>query len=226
MAAIGKVYQEHMIIAYGGGANGKSTFWNTIFRVLGNYAGMLSAEALTMNCKRNVKPEMAELKGKRLIISSEMEEGMRLNTAVVKQLCSTDEIQAEKRYKDPFSFVPPHTLVLYTNHLPKVGANDDGIWRRLIVIPFNAKITGKSDIKNYADHLFEHAGPAIMSWIRHIKKKRESCIRLIGHIACRMANIYAVPQISILRWIRLDIIVSQEYGSAGCGLARPNCFIT
>lgn len=88
MAAIGKVYQEHMIIAYGGGANGKSTFWNTIFRVLGNYAGKLSAEALTMNCKRNVKPEMAELKGKRLIISSEMEEGMRLNTAVVKQLCS------------------------------------------------------------------------------------------------------------------------------------------
>ena len=59
MAAIGKVYQEHMIIAYGGGANGKSTFWNTIFRVLGNYAGKLSAEALTMNCKRNVKPEMA-----------------------------------------------------------------------------------------------------------------------------------------------------------------------
>ena len=116
MAAIGKVYQEHMIIAYGGGANGKSTFWNTIFRVLGNYAGKLSAEALTMNCKRNVKPEMAELKGKRLIISSEMEEGMRLNTAVVKQLCSTDEIQAEKKYKDPFSFVPSHTLVLYTNH--------------------------------------------------------------------------------------------------------------
>ena len=162
---ITKVYQEHMIIAYGGGANGKSTFWNTIFRVLGNYAGKLSAEALTMNCKRNVKPEMAELKGKRLIISSEMEEGMRLNTAVVKQLCSTDEIQAEKKYKDPFSFVPSHTLVLYTNHLPKVGANDDGIWRRLVVIPFNAKITGKSDIKNYADYLFEHAGPAIMSWI-------------------------------------------------------------
>lgn len=96
---------------------------------------------------------------------------MRLNTAVVKQLCSTDEIQAEKKYKDPFSFVPSHTLVLYTNHLPKVGANDDGIWRRLIVIPFNAKITGKSDIKNYADYLFEHAGPAIMSWIIEGAKK-------------------------------------------------------
>ena len=165
VAAVGKVYQEHMIIAYGGGANGKSTFWNTIYRVLGNYAGKISAEALTMNCKRNVKPEMAELKGKRLIIASEMEEGMRLNTATVKQLCSTDEIQAEKKYKDPFAFVPSHTLVLYTNHLPKVGANDDGIWRRLVVIPFNARITGQSDIKNYADYLFAKAGPYVMTWI-------------------------------------------------------------
>lgn len=163
MAAVGKVYQEHLIIAYGDGENGKSTFWNALFRVLGNYAGKLSAEALTMNCKRNVKPEMAELKGKRLIIASEMEEGMRLNTAVVKQLCSTDEIFAEKKYKAPFYFVPSHTLVLCTNHLPRIGANDDGIWRRLVVIPFDAKITGKADIKNYAEYLVENAGPAIMT---------------------------------------------------------------
>lgn len=165
MAAVGKVYAEQMIIAYGGGANGKSTFWNTIARVLGNYSGKISAEALTMNCKRNVKPEMAELKGKRLIIASELEEGTRLNTGMVKQLCSMDPIEAEKKYKDPFHFDPSHTLVLYTNHLPKVSANDDGTWRRLIVIPFNAKITGKSDIKNYSDYLFENAGPSIMKWI-------------------------------------------------------------
>ena len=164
-AAVGRVHEEHMIIAYGGGANGKSTFWNTIARVLGNYSGKISAEALTMNCKRNVKPEMAELKGKRLIIASELEEGTRLNTGMVKQLCSTDPIQAEKKYKDPFSFDPSHTLVLYTNHLPKVSANDDGTWRRLIVIPFNAKITGSSDITNFADYLYNEAGPAIMKWI-------------------------------------------------------------
>lgn len=165
MAAIGKVYAEHMIIAYGGGANGKSTFWNTVARVLGNYSGKISAEALTMNCKRNVKPEMAELKGKRLIIASELEEGTRLNTGMVKQLCSVDPIEAEKKYKDPFHFDPSHTLVLYTNHLPKVSANDDGTWRRLIVIPFNAKIKGQSDIKNYGDYLFENAGPAILNWV-------------------------------------------------------------
>lgn len=165
LSAIGKVCVEGLIIAYGEGRNGKSTFWNTLARVLGTYSGNMSADTLTVGCKRNVKPELAEVKGKRLIIAAELEEGMRLNTSNVKQLCSTDEIYAEKKYKDPFSFVPSHTLVLYTNHLPKVGAIDAGTWRRLIVIPFNAKIEGSSDIKNYADYLYEKAGGAILKWI-------------------------------------------------------------
>ena len=171
MAAVGRVYMEAMIIAYGEGRNGKSTFWNAIARVLGTYSGNMSADTLMVGCKRNVKPELAEAKGKRLIIAAELEEGMRLNTSVVKQMCSTDEIFAEKKYKDPFSFTPSHTLVLYTNHLPRVGANDPGTWRRLIVIPFNAKIEGSGDIKNYADYLVSEAAPAIMAWIIEGAKK-------------------------------------------------------
>lgn len=165
LSSIGKVYVEALIIAYGEGSNGKSTFWNVIARVLGTYSGTISADILTVGCKRNVKPELAEAKGKRLLIAAEMEEGVRLNTSNVKQLCSTDKISAEKKYKDPFSYVPSHTLVLYTNHLPRVGAIDNGTWRRLIVIPFGAKIKGKSDIKNYADYLFDNAGGAILKWI-------------------------------------------------------------
>lgn len=175
LAAIGKVYMEALIISYGEGRNGKSTFWNTIARVLGSYSGSISADALTVGCKRNVKPEMAELKGKRLVIAAELEEGMRLNTSVVKQLCSTDEVSAEKKYRDPFKYTPTHTLVLYTNHLPKVGANDEGTWRRLIVIPFNAKIEGKADIKNYADYLAEKAGGAAQTWIIEGAKKVIEC---------------------------------------------------
>ena len=165
LSAIGKVYVEALIIAYGEGRNGKSTFWNVIARVLGTYSGNISADMLTVGCRRNVKPELAEAKGKRMLIAAELEEGMRLNTANVKQLCSTDEIYAEKKYKDPFSYTPTHTLVLYTNHLPKVGAIDKGTWRRLIVIPFDAKIEGSADIKNYADYLYENAGGAILSWV-------------------------------------------------------------
>lgn len=165
LCLIGKVYVEALIIAYGDGRNGKSTFWNVIFKVLGSYSGNMSADALTVNCKRNVKPELAELKGKRLIIAAELQEGMRLNTSVVKQLCSTDPIFAEKKFKAPFTFEPSHTLVLYTNHLPKVSASDDGTWRRLIVIPFHAKITGKDDRKNYTQYLVENAGGAVLSWL-------------------------------------------------------------
>lgn len=181
MAAVGRVYMESLVIAYGEGRNGKSTFWNTIARVLGTYSGNMSSDTLTVGCKRNVKPELAEAKGKRLIIAAELEEGMRLNTAVVKQMCSTDEIFAEKKYKDPFSFTPSHTLVLYTNHLPRVGANDPGTWRRLIVIPFHARIEGAGDVKNYADFLVSEAAPAVMAWIIEGAKK---VISRNFHIPC------------------------------------------
>lgn len=175
LCAIGQVELEALIISYGEGSNGKSTFWNTIAGVLGNYSGNISADTLTVNCRRNVKPELAEAKGKRLLIAAELEEGMRISTSVVKQLCSTDRIAAEKKYKDPASFTPSHTLVLYTNHLPRVGAMDAGIWRRLIVIPFLATITGEKDIKNYSQYLLAHASPYIMKWIMEGAEKAIQC---------------------------------------------------
>ncbi len=165
LCAIGEVYQEAILISYGSGSNGKSTFWNSIAGALGDYSGMISADALTVGCRRNVRPELAECRGKRILIAAELEEGMRLSTSVVKQLSSTDEIAAEKKYKDPIRFKPTHTLVLYTNHLPRVGAMDTGIWRRLIVIPFNATIQGDSEIKNYSKYLLDNSGPAIVAWI-------------------------------------------------------------
>ncbi len=171
LMAIGKVYVEALVIAYGDGRNGKSTYWNSIARVLGSYCGGISADALTANCKRNIRPEMAELKGKRMVIAAEMEEGVRLSTSVLKQICSTDEVGGEKKYKAPFKFVPTHTIVLYTNHLPRVGATDEGTWRRLIVIPFKAQFEGQSEIKNYTDYLVKNAGPAILQWIIEGAKK-------------------------------------------------------
>lgn len=171
MAVIGKVFDESLIIAYGDGANGKSTFWNTIARVLGTYSGNVSAETLTNAAKHNVKAEMAELRGKRLAIAAEMGSNQRLNDSIVKQLCSTDPIFAEKKYKAPFKFIPQHTLVLYTNNLPRVTGTDIGIWRRLKVIPFNAYIQPSKDVKNYAAELFDHAAPAVLSWIIEGSKK-------------------------------------------------------
>lgn len=167
----GVVENEKLTIPYGGGRNGKSTVCNSIAGVLGSYAGTISADVLTANCRRNPKPEIAELKGKRFLIAGELEEGMRFSTSLIKQICSTDLIKGEKKYKDPFDFIPTHSIILFTNHLPKVSAMDDGIWRRLVVIPFNAKFEGKSDKKNYTNYLIENAGGAILSWLIEGAKK-------------------------------------------------------
>ena len=166
MFAVGAVYRECLIIAYGGGGNGKSTLFNLLAYVLGDYAGNLSAETLTMNCRKNKSPEYAELRGRRLVIAAELEEGTRFDTATVKKLCSTDPIFAEKKFKAPFTFTPSHTLVLYTNHLPKVGTVDHGTWDRLTVVPFKANFRGQEgEVMNYGRYLFEHAGGAVLQWI-------------------------------------------------------------
>jgi P4 family phage/plasmid primase-like protien len=171
MEAIGKVFSELIEILHGSGRNGKSTYMNSKARVLGDYAGQITAETLTTGRKNGKNWELAGIRGKRLIIAPELEEGTRLDAAFVKKICSTDKITGERKYKDPFDFEPSHTTALFTNHLPRVGSNDAGTWRRIVVIPSFAVIEGKSDIKNYADYLFRNAGGAILKWICEGAKK-------------------------------------------------------
>ena len=165
---IGKVYSESMFIAYGDGANGKSTVFNTIHEVLGDYAGKIPAESLTTRAK-NAKVDLAELLGKRFVLAGETEEGQRLSTSMLKQIASVDEISAEKKYHDPFTFVPTHSIVLYTNHLPRVGSMDKGTWRRLIVLPFNAVIQNPQ--RDYAETLVKKASGAVLLWAVEGAKK-------------------------------------------------------
>jgi P4 family phage/plasmid primase-like protien len=165
VCAVGKVFIEQLVICHGDGRNGKSTFWNPIFKVFGSYSGSISADALTANCRHNVRPELAEVRGKRAILARELQEGKRLDESILKKITSTDPIDAEKKYKSPFQFVPTHTPIMYTNFLPKIGSRDTGTKRRLCVVPFAAKFEGKNDKKNYGDYLFDNAGGAILQWI-------------------------------------------------------------
>ena len=166
LSIIGAVKREELIIATGGGSNGKSTTFNTEFRVLGEYAGMLSAETLTVQSRKNKSPEYAELRGKRFVLAAELEEGKLLDTSTVKKLCSTDPILAERKFKDPFVFTPSHHVILYTNHLPKVGSTDKGTWRRLVTIPFLAEFEeGKGQKKDYESYLVRKCGGAVLAWM-------------------------------------------------------------
>lgn len=162
MALFGKVYQEGVTFAVGDGKNGKSTFFNAVGAVLGDYSGYIDIDVITTR-GANDKATLATLRGKRLVIAGELEEGRRLSAATIKKISSTDPFQVEEKYKQPEVVKPSHTLCLFTNHLPRVGSTDNGTWRRIIVIPFNAVIQNDNTIQNYGDYLVEKAGGAILA---------------------------------------------------------------
>lgn len=162
--AYGKVYNEGIKIAVGGGKNGKSTTFNAIQYVLGDYAGSIDVKVLTTD-KTNQGASLATLRGKRLVVTGELEEHQRLSVAMLKKLASTDRLVIEEKYRQPETVTPSHSLVLFTNHLPRVGSTDNGTWRRLTVIPFTATIEPKKEVANYAEVLAQKAGPAILKWI-------------------------------------------------------------
>ena len=163
MSLIGAVYHEGIILAYGGGRNGKSTYFNALGAVLGDYTGSIDIKVITTD-RANKGAALATLRGKRLVVTGELEEHQRLSPATLKQLASTDRLVIEEKFKQPETVKQTHTLVLFTNHLPRVGSTDNGTWRRLIVVPFNAVIPAGTGVQNYADVLAKEAGGAILSW--------------------------------------------------------------
>ena len=166
MAVLGKVFTETLLIATGDGGNGKSTFFNTLARVLGDYSTSINPSLLLTGNRGNVGAEVAVLRGIRLALAAETEEGQRLESSTVKRLCSTDRIAANPKYMQPFTFTPSHTLLLFTNFLPRVGSSDRGTWSRLTVLPFNAHLRDTAgEKKDYADMLYTQAGGAVLSWI-------------------------------------------------------------
>lgn len=166
MAAVGRVFSENLLILYGTGGNAKSTFVNTLARVLGSYSGSLSTDVLLARPGQNKGPELAALRGLRLAVASEIEEGARLDEAILKRLCSTDSISANPKYRDPFTFTPSHSLIMCTNHLPRVGSMDSGTWSRIAVVPCRGNFRGqRGEVKDYCSFLVENAGGAALAWM-------------------------------------------------------------
>lgn len=165
LAAYGKVHEESLEIDVGGGKNGKSTLNNAIFKVFGDYATAIDSAILTLD-RQQKGASFASLRGVRFATAAELEENARLSVSTLKALCSTDALVIEKKYHDPEVIQPCHSIVLFSNYLPKVASNDNGTWRRIRVIPFNAVMpTGDKQILNYADKLVERCGSSILKWI-------------------------------------------------------------
>ncbi|MFC6290643.1 phage/plasmid primase, P4 family [Levilactobacillus angrenensis] len=133
----GSTKEQVMFILYGNGRNGKSIFIDTIADTLGNYARSMQADSIMVkNNSSAANSDIARLEGARLVTSSEPNDGLRLDEGLVKQLTGGDTVTARYLYGKEFEF----KLWLATNHKPIIRGTDDGIWRRLMLVPFAVKI--------------------------------------------------------------------------------------
>ena len=147
------------------GANGKSTFVETLLDILGPYSGQAPIEALMPKRGQTSGPEaLAGLKGCRLVSCPETSDGMLLDESLVKRLVSGDRIRARRLYCEAFEYRPQAKFWMTGNYLPTIRGTDDAIWRRISVIPFN-KVREESQRDKDLKRKFHEDRTAIFSWI-------------------------------------------------------------
>lgn len=155
---------EHVIFfLQGAGANGKSTLFETMQKVLGKYSAIVSEGALLHSEFSAHKQEIAKLRGIRFAYQPEMK-AKRLDEARLKQLSGGDMVSANFMRQDEFEFRPDCKLWMAGNSLPEITGADRGIWRRFKLIPFRADFTtGEIDLR-INDKLAAEL-PGILAWL-------------------------------------------------------------
>jgi P4 family phage/plasmid primase-like protien len=139
-ALTGDVRAQIIVFLYGIGANGKTTFLETLLSLMGNYATQAAPNLLLEKKNESHPTELADLLGRRFVISTEVEQGRKFSEALVKQLTGGDRMKARYMRQDFFDFRPTHKLFIAANHKPIIHGCDEGIWRRMKVLPFNVVI--------------------------------------------------------------------------------------
>jgi putative DNA primase/helicase len=137
----GNVGEQVLFFPHGEGANGKSTLLTAIQGVLGGDYALEAAPNLLMEGRNAAHPtELADLFGKRFVVCQESAQGQGLNESLVKRLTGGDPIRARRMREDFWTFDPTHKLWLSSNYRPVIRGTDEGIWRRIYLIPFNVFI--------------------------------------------------------------------------------------
>jgi putative DNA primase/helicase len=155
---------EHLLpILHGSGANGKSVFLGTLQHVLGEYASTAAPGLLIRQPGSEHPTGLADLQGRRLVVVSETGEAGRMHEEQAKALTGGDPITARRMHRDFYGFKPTHQLILQTNHRPRVAGTDEGIWRRLRLIPFDRVVPAEQRDTKLAETLKAEA-PGILTW--------------------------------------------------------------
>jgi len=159
----GRTNEQCLFLCVGDGANGKSTLIRVMQDLLGDYALQTPMEALMASRSSGIGNEIARLEGARFVAAVETEAGQRMAEAKIKQFTGSDKIAARFLYQEHFEFVPQFKIFVATNRLPEVRGTDEGIWRRLCVIPFDITIPEAERDGSLIDKLRDEL-PGILNW--------------------------------------------------------------
>lgn len=163
----GNILEERLFFAYGSGANGKSTFFEVLGRIFGRFHHEIDSTILINSRhhdQRLALENMANLRGIRFATSNEIPERASYNDLNIKQLCSRDQINAKVVYQSACAFTPSHKLWIRGNHKPKFNIRDDGMLRRICLIPFAFTIPREERKPRFEDDLLKEQ-KGILNWI-------------------------------------------------------------
>jgi putative DNA primase/helicase len=159
----GDISEQTMFFLHGLGANGKSTFIAILRALLGEYAVETDASTFLVRSQKGVRDDLARLWGARLVSCAETDAGERLSEALIKQVTGGEPITARPLYGKYMTFQPAFKLWMASNHTLRIDGVDEGIWRRIGLIPFEATIpVGQRDPK--LEQTLRQELPGILAW--------------------------------------------------------------
>lgn len=162
----GDTKEQCFFQCWGNGSNGKSVFFNTLYRILGDYSLNSQVDSILTrgSASGNASPDIARMDGRRFVRTNEPNENARFNEGLVKQLTGGDIVTARFLYGSDFEFRPVFKLWIACNYKIVVRGTDKGIWRRMRLIPFEATFEGKSDDKGLEERIAKNELGAILAW--------------------------------------------------------------
>ena len=155
--------EEVLFFLYGTGRNGKSKFIEAIQYIMGDYASTTRPEVFMEKKHDAIPVELAALKGVRFTSTVETSYGQRFAESLIKQITGGDEVQVRFMRQDPFTYKPQFKIWLASNNKPDIRGRDQGIWSRIMLIPFTVMIPPQERDKQLGEKL-KKEGEAILSW--------------------------------------------------------------
>jgi putative DNA primase/helicase len=164
-ALTGDTSEECLFFWHGTGRNGKGTIAETVRAAMGDYAATTPAATLTQADNKGPRNDLAALKGIRIVLASEVNEGRKLDEALVKSLTGGDNISARFLFGEWFEYRPEYKVVLQTNYRPRVRGVDEGIWSRIRLVPFDHTVPEQERDKGLKACLLQHELPGVLNWL-------------------------------------------------------------